>query len=115
MQHLESFENFEHLDEGTVHAWLDGALPPDEAEHARGARDGCAQCAAAVADARGLIAGCIADRVVARRTRPGVIPAPAGALRRRPSRRARSGAGCICRRVAAALAASILVVVAGER
>jgi hypothetical protein len=52
----------DHLDEGTIHAWLDDALPPAEAariaEHVRG----CAECSARVAEARGLIAG--ASRIV---------------------------------------------------
>src|SRR4051812_16634221 len=47
----------DHLDEGTIHAWLDDALAPAEAarvaEHVRG----CAECSARVAEARGLIAG----------------------------------------------------------
>ena len=45
-----------HIDEGTIHALLDGAL---DAERARAVDDhvrGCAQCAAAVAEARGLMA-----------------------------------------------------------
>ena len=51
-----------HVDEGTIHAWLDGEL--DEAQVARiqahiGA---CGACAAHVAEARGLIAG--ASRVI---------------------------------------------------
>ena len=52
----------QHLDEGTIHAWLDGALPADEQmlieQHVRD----CAECAALVADARGMIAG--ATRIV---------------------------------------------------
>ena len=53
----------QHLDEGTVHAWLDGEL--SEAESAAAAQHvaECAQCAELVAEARGLIAG--ASRVVA--------------------------------------------------
>jgi uncharacterized MAPEG superfamily protein len=51
-----------HPDEGTIHAWLDGALDSAPAariaEHVRG----CAQCSARVAEARGLIAG--ASRIV---------------------------------------------------
>jgi Predicted transmembrane transcriptional regulator (anti-sigma factor) len=47
----------QHIDEGTIHAWLDGALSGDEQmlieEHVRQ----CAECATAVAEARGLIAG----------------------------------------------------------
>jgi hypothetical protein len=51
-----------HVDEGTIHAWLDGEL--DEALEARiQAHIGrCGACAAHVAEARGLIAG--ASRVI---------------------------------------------------
>lgn len=45
-----------HLDEGTVHSWLDGALPPDEAARAEAHVASCAACSAMVAEARGLIA-----------------------------------------------------------
>lgn len=52
----------QHLDEGTIHAWLDGALPSDEQmlieQHVRECRD----CAVLVADARGMIAG--ASRII---------------------------------------------------
>ena len=45
-----------HLDEGTIHAWLDNELPADQAraveEHVRD----CRPCADAVAEARGLVA-----------------------------------------------------------
>ncbi len=46
----------EHIDEGTIHAWLDGALPPDEGARIEAHVASCAECAAAVAEARGLIA-----------------------------------------------------------
>lgn len=45
-----------HLDEGTIHAWLDGALPIDESQAAEAHVAGCADCSRAVAEARGLIA-----------------------------------------------------------
>jgi anti-sigma factor RsiW len=45
-----------HLDEGTIHAWLDGALPPDESARVESHIEACADCAALVAEARGLIA-----------------------------------------------------------
>jgi len=45
-----------HLDEGTIHAWLDGQLPPDEAQHVEAHFAECRPCADAVAEARGLIA-----------------------------------------------------------
>ncbi|MFP5354247.1 MAG: zf-HC2 domain-containing protein [Gemmatimonadota bacterium] len=45
-----------HIDEGTIHAWLDDALAPDEAARVERHVRECAECAAAVAEARGLIA-----------------------------------------------------------
>jgi hypothetical protein len=45
-----------HLDEGTIHAWIEGALPPDEAAMSEEHIAGCDECSAAVAEARGLIA-----------------------------------------------------------
>ncbi len=46
-----------HLDEGTIHAWLDGALDATRARDAEAHVAQCAACSAAVAEARGLIAG----------------------------------------------------------
>lgn len=46
----------EHLDEGTIHAWLDGALPDADGARVQSHVAGCAGCAAAVAEARGFIA-----------------------------------------------------------
>jgi len=46
----------QHLDEGTIHAWLDGQLPRDEALEVEAHVAECRQCADAVAEARGLIA-----------------------------------------------------------
>jgi hypothetical protein len=65
----------QHLDEGTIHAWLDGALTPLEAEQATKHAAECATCAAAVAEARGIIAG--SARIVAALddVPGGVIPA----------------------------------------
>jgi hypothetical protein len=53
----------EHPDEGTIHAWLDGALDAASAERVEAHVRGCAACSALTAEARGLIAG--ATRVVA--------------------------------------------------
>ena len=47
----------QHLDEGTIHAWLDGALPTAEAREVEQHVAICSECAAVVAEARGLIAG----------------------------------------------------------
>ena len=46
----------QHLDEGTIHSWLDGALSADEAARVEAQVAECPQCAAAVAEARGFIA-----------------------------------------------------------
>ena len=46
----------QHLDEGMIHAWLDGQLPQDEAARVEAHVAECRQCADAVAEARGLIA-----------------------------------------------------------
>jgi hypothetical protein len=53
----------EHPDEGTIHAWLDGALDAASAARVDAHVRGCAACSALTAEARGLIAG--ASRVVA--------------------------------------------------
>lgn len=45
-----------HLDEGTIHAWLDGALHAERAREVESHVRECPTCAAAVAEARGLIA-----------------------------------------------------------
>jgi hypothetical protein len=52
----------QHLDEGTIHTWLDGELSAAEAAEAERHIAECAECAAAVAEARGMIAG--ASRIV---------------------------------------------------
>jgi hypothetical protein len=47
----------QHPDEGTIHAWLDGALSAGEGRAIEEHATTCAECAAAIAEARGLIAG----------------------------------------------------------
>jgi anti-sigma factor RsiW len=46
----------QHIEEGTIHGWLDGALSPEEAAQVEAHVAGCPQCANAVAEARGFIA-----------------------------------------------------------
>jgi hypothetical protein len=46
-----------HPDEGTIHAWLDGALSAEESATVDAHVTSCASCASRVAEARGLIAG----------------------------------------------------------
>lgn len=48
--------NGEHLDEGVVHAWLDGQLSAADAAGVESHIAGCAVCAAMVAEARGFMA-----------------------------------------------------------
>ena len=64
----------QHLDEGTIHAWLDDALPTEVARGVEQHVAACAECAALVAEARGMIAG--ASRIVSSLdvVRGGVIP-----------------------------------------
>jgi hypothetical protein len=49
-------ERIEHLDEGMIHAWIDGALSSDESARMESHANSCAGCAALVAEARGLVA-----------------------------------------------------------
>ena len=46
----------EHLEEGTIHAWLDGELADDKGREIERHIAECATCSAAVAEARGFIA-----------------------------------------------------------
>lgn len=52
----------QHLDEGTIHAWLDGELSAEEAERAARHAAECTECGRLVAEARGVLAG--ASRIV---------------------------------------------------
>ena len=51
-----------HVDEGTIHGWLDGQLDDEQSARLQAHIARCGACAAHVAEARGLIAG--ASRVV---------------------------------------------------
>lgn len=46
-----------HLDEGTIHSWLDGALDATQSREIEVHVAQCSVCAAAVAEARGFVAG----------------------------------------------------------
>ena len=52
-----AFDAAGHVDQGTVHAWLDGAFDTDDSALVERHVAACATCAAAVAEARGLLAG----------------------------------------------------------
>lgn len=106
----------EHPDEGTIHAWLDGALDDASASDLAAHVAACEACAARVAEARGLIAG--ASRIVGAldvepsATAPAWGQSPATPAARPPV----SGAGSAWRRLRvtparAAIAATVLVAV----
>lgn len=65
----------QHPDEGTIHAWLDGALGADEAAQIEAHVKDCAECAAAVAEARGFIAASSRILTALDNAPRGVIPA----------------------------------------
>jgi hypothetical protein len=67
----------QHPDEGTIHAWLDGALQQEEGAALEAHVASCAECQAVVAEARGLIAA--SSRIVSALdiVPAGVIPARA--------------------------------------
>ena len=67
----------QHLDEGTIHSWLDGALSADEAARVEAHVNKCPQCAAAVAEARGFIAGASRILTALDNAPRGVIPVAA--------------------------------------
>ena len=68
-----------HLDEGTIHAWLDGELDEEQTGRIQAHIGRCGACAAHVAEARGLIAGAsrvigMLDETPSRMVRPAVAP-----------------------------------------
>ncbi len=65
----------QHLDEGTIHSWLDGALSADEAARVQAHVAECPQCAAAVAEARGFIAASSRILTALDHVARGVVPA----------------------------------------
>jgi anti-sigma factor RsiW len=101
-------DHMQHLDEGTIHAWLDQALPPDERARAEAHVRVCVECAAMVAEARGMIAG--ASRIVS-----ALDAVPAGVIPRAKPAASQPGSLWRAMRVTparAALAASLLLAVA---
>ena len=100
----------EHLDEGTIHAWIDGALDATQSREIDAHVAQCATCSAAVAEARGLIAASSRILTALDDVPAGVVPKRAPAVAPAVSTTARR------RRIAAwvpALAAAALVVAVG--
>lgn len=64
-----------HLDEGTIHSWLDGALSADEAARVEAHVAECPECATAVAEARGFIAASSRILTALDHVPRGVVPA----------------------------------------
>ena len=99
----------QHLDEGTIHSWLDNALSPDEAARVEAHVAECPECAAAVAEARGFVAASSRILTALDDAPRGVLPA-AGPVRR--------GNRAMLRAAAAVLvvaAGSLVVLRNGER
>ena len=90
----------QHLDEGTIHSWLDGALNAEEAARVEAHVKECAQCQAAVAEARGFIAASSRILTALDNAPRGVIPAAAPKRRLDP--------------IVWRIAASVLVVALGS-
>jgi Putative zinc-finger len=67
----------QHPDEGTIHSWLDGVLSADETARLEAHVKECPQCAAAVAEARGFIAGASRILTALDNAPRGVVPVAA--------------------------------------
>jgi hypothetical protein len=67
----------QHPDEGTIHSWLDGVLSADETARVEAHVKECPQCAAAVAEARGFIAGASRILTALDNAPGGVVPVAA--------------------------------------
>ena len=66
----------QHPDEGTIHGWLDGALTPEETSAIEAHVASCAECAAVVAEARGIRAAATRILSALDDVPAGVIPTP---------------------------------------
>lgn len=102
-----------HLDEGTIHAWLDGALDAEEAARVEQHAAACAACAAAVAEARGLVAGASRILTALDGVPGGIVPKTAAAGGTSRARRTRSLWTTLHLTPARAAAAAVVVVAAG--
>ncbi len=66
----------QHPDEGTIHAWLDGQLLAEKGDEIAAHASECPECAAMVAEARGLVAASTRILTALDDVSAGVIPAP---------------------------------------
>ena len=105
-----------HLDEGTIHAWLDGALDAEEAARVQRHAAECAACAAAIAEARGLVAGASRILTALDGVPAGVVPKTAelgGSRSTSTTRRTRSLWSTLHLTPARAAAAAVVFLAAG--
>lgn len=103
----------QHLDEGTIHAWLDGELPSAEREALEAHIAECAPCAAAVAEARGFVAASTRILTALDSVPGGVLPAAStGSGAARPAVRRRFVASRAWMAAAAVLVLSTVTVIA---
>lgn len=102
-----------HPDEGTIHAWLDGALSPAEARAFEEHVAGCAQCEAAVAGARGLLAASSRILSALDNVPAGVVPGSDTTFAERLARSSRDARAPGRFRATRWRAAAAIVVVAG--
>jgi len=77
----------QHLDEGTIHAWLDGALDATQSREIDAHLAQCSTCSAAVAEARGLIAASSRILTALDDVPGGVLPKRAPAVPAKPAKR----------------------------
>jgi hypothetical protein len=96
----------QHPDEGTIHAWLDGALSDDEARAVEEHVSACTECAARAAEARGLVAG--ASRILG-----ALDGVPAGVVPGTGRRTRSASRTAWWRRPAVGMAAAMTIVAAG--
>jgi anti-sigma factor RsiW len=103
----------QHLDEGTIHAWLDGELPSAEREALEAHIAECAPCAAALAEARGFVAASTRILTALDSVPGGVLPAAStGSGTARPAVRRRFVASRAWMAAAAVLVLSTVTVIA---
>ena len=102
-----------HLDEGTIHAWLDGALDAEEAARVEQHAAACEACAGAIAEARGLVAGASRILTALDGVPGGIVPKTAAAAGASSARRRRSLWATLHLTPARAAAAAVVVLAAG--
>src|SRR2546423_6112079 len=103
-----------HLDEGTIHAWLDGALDAEEAARVERHAAECAACGAAVAEARGLVAGASRILTALDNVPSGVLPRTASTRGGSSARRPRTLWTTLHLTPVRAAAAAVIIVAAGS-